>query len=88
MAVNLRNKPIDRRRLDRQSRQSYRPANRIQAHRRAKQYAGMMAQANNMEQFRTEKKPGTGGFTQGLALQQERMRNIGRENRRAKQLRS
>ena len=43
---------------------------------------------NNIEQARTEQKPGTGGFTQGISIQQQRLRDIGEENRRARQLRS
>ena len=41
----------------------------------------------NQDQQRTERKPGTGGFTQGIALQQARLRKEGQELQRAKQLR-
>ena len=88
MAVNLRNKPIDRRRLDAQERQSYKPQQRMKAVQKAKAYRGQLAMQNNIEQARTEQKPGTGGFTQGIGIQQQRLRDIGEENRRARPLRS
>ena len=46
-----------------------------------------MAQSENSDKFRTERKPGTGGFTGGPAIQQQRMREIGDENRRAESFR-
>ena len=88
MAVNLRNKPIDRRRLTAQDRQSYKPQQRMKAVQKAKAYRGQLAMQNNLEQARTEQKPGTGGFTQGIGIQQQRLRDIGTDNRRARQLRS
>ena len=87
MAVNLRSKPIDRRRLSMQDRQSYQPGPRVTAVKRAKQYRGHLAMQRNQDQQRTERKPGTGGFTQGIALQQARLRKEGQELQRAKKLR-
>ena len=87
MAVNLRNKPVDRRRLSVADRKSYKPDMRLKAVQRANAYRGQMAMQNNNDQFRTEQKPGTGGFTQGIARQQERMRIKGQEERRAKSFR-
>lgn len=88
MGTNLRNNPIDRRRLSASDRQSYKPQQRAKAVARAKAYRGQLAMQNNQEQFRTEQKPGTGGFTQGLGIQQQRLRDIGTQNRRSAQLRS
>ena len=88
MAANLRNKPIDRRRLSAADRQTYKPEMRLKAVAKAKAYRGQLAMQNNNDQFRTEQKPGTGGFTQGLGIQQQRLREVGEQNRRSKQLRS
>lgn len=88
MAANLRNKPIDRRRLSAADRQTYQPEMRLKAVAKAKAYRGQLAMQNNNDQFRTEQKPGTGGFTQGLGIQQQRLREVGQQNRRSKQLRS
>ena len=41
----------------------------------------------NMPKNTTDRRPGTGGFTQGIGIQQQRMRNKGAEVRRAKSLR-
>ena len=77
MAVNLRNKPVDRRRLSAVDRKSYKPDMRVKAVKRANAYRGQMAMQNKNEEFRTEKKPGTGGFTGGRAVQQQRLRDVG-----------
>lgn len=87
MAVNLRDKPIDRRRLSAQDRQSYRPGQRAQKVARARARKGYIAQRENMPINSTDRKPGTGGFTQGLAAQQQRVREKGQELTRSKQLR-
>jgi len=86
--VNLRNAPIDRRRLSAADRESYKPQQRLKALAKAKAYRGQLAMMNNRDQFRTEQKPGSGGFTQGLGIQQQRLRDIGSQNRRSAQLRS
>ena len=83
MAVNLRNKPVDRRRLSVADRKSYKPDMRLKAVQRANAYRGQMAMQNNNDQFRTEQKPGTGGFTGGRGVQQARLREVGQQNRRA-----
>lgn len=88
MGTNLRNNPIDRRRLSAADREVYQPAQRAKAVARAKAYRGRLAMQNNRDQFRTEQKPGTGGFTGGPAIQQQRLRDIGTQNRRSAQLRS
>ena len=46
-----------------------------------------MAQLENMPINTTDRKPGTGGFTQGLAVQQQRVREKGQQLKRSKQLR-
>ena len=87
MAVNLRDKPIDRRRLSREDRQSYRPGQRTMKIARARARKGYMSQLENMPKNTTDRKPGTGGFTQGIAIQQQRVRDKGAELKRAKALR-
>ena len=86
MSVNLRTKPIDRRRLSAQDKSDY---NRVRSRKIAGARArrGMMAQRENMPIAHTAQKPGTGGFTQGLSLQQQRNRARGAEVRRSKALR-
>ena len=88
MAVNLRNKPVDRRRLSAQDRKSYKSDMRLKAVKKVNAYRGQMAMQSKNEQSRTEKKPGTGGFTQGPGIQQQRLRDVGTANKRAKTLRS
>ena len=85
---NLRNKPVDRRRVSAQDKESYRPANRAKALSRASQRKGQLAWDNKVQMGRQEQKPGTGGFTSGLAMQQNRNRKKGAEIQRAKQLRA
>ena len=87
-STNLRNKPVDKRRLSAEDRESYRPGNRSQALSRARQRKGQMGWDNKVTRGTQEQKPGTGGFTKGLAAQQERNRAKGAEVRRSKQLRA
>lgn len=86
-STNLRNKPIDRRRLNAQDRAQYNPANRRQAVARARQRKGQLAWQENTKLGRQERNPGTGGFTQGLGIQQQRLREEGAKVERAKALR-
>ena len=85
--TNLRNKPIDRRRLSAEDRAQYDPTPRMKAVSRARQRKGNLAWDNKVEIGRQEQKPGTGGFTSGIALQQQRNREEGAKVRRAKALR-
>tara|TARA_A100000171_G_C2122100_1_gene141366 strand:- start:378 stop:644 length:267 start_codon:yes stop_codon:yes gene_type:complete len=85
--ANLRNAAIDRRRLRENDRVQYKAGDRVSAIKRAKAYRGRMAQQRNSDQFRTERNPGTGGFTQGRAIQQARLREVGDEQRRSESLR-
>lgn len=87
-STNLRNKPVDKRRLSAEDRESYRPGNRSQALSRARQRKGQMGWDNKVIRGTQEQKPGTGGFTKGLAAQQERNRQKGAEVRRSKELRA
>ena len=86
MAVNLRTKPIDRRRLSAQDKSDYNMS-RSKKIAGARARRGAIAQRENMPIAHTTQKPGTGGFTQGLAIQQERTRQQGAEVRRAESLR-
>ena len=85
--TNLRNKPIDRRRLSAEDRAQYNPTNRMKAVSKARARKGKLAWANKTNTGRQEQKPGTGGFTSGLALQQARNREEGAKVRRSKELR-
>ena len=68
-------------------RSSYKPQKRLGAIARAKAFKSSWASQQKRKPFATEQKPGTGGFTQGIARQQERMRIKGMEERRAKSFR-
>jgi hypothetical protein len=86
-STNLRNKTVDRRRLSAEDRESYRPNNRASALAKARQRKGQMGWDNKVTRGTQEQKPGTGGFTKGLAAQQDRNRNEGAKVRRSKALR-
>ena len=86
-APSLRTKPVDRRRLSMSDRASYKPQKRLGAIARAKAFKSSWASQQKRKPFATEQKPGTGGFTQGIAKQQQRMRIKGMEERRAKSFR-
>lgn len=87
-STNLRNKPVDRRRLSAQDRESYQPSNRAGAVAKARARKGQLAWNNKVNVGRQEQSPGTGGFTQGIAMQQQRLRDKGAELERAKELRN
>ena len=86
-APSLRTQPIDRRRLSMSDRSSYKPQKRLGAIAKAKAFKSSWAADKKRKPFATEQKPGTGGFTQGIAKQQQRMRIKGQEERRAKSFR-
>ena len=86
-APALRTQPVDRRRLTMSERATYKPGQRLSAIAKAKAFKSNWAASKQRKQFATEQKPGTGGFTQGIARQQERMRTKGQEERRAKSFR-
>ena len=85
--TNLRNKPIDRRRLSAEDRAQYDPSNRMKAVSKARARKGQLAWNNKVEVGRQEQNPGTGGFTSGIGLQQQRNRDEGAKVRRSKALR-
>jgi hypothetical protein len=86
-STNLRNKPIDRRRLSKQDREQYQPKNRMTAVAKARARKGQLAWKENTKQGRQEHNPGTGGFVQGISLQQARLREEGAKVKRAEALR-
>ena len=86
-APALRTQPVDRRRLSMEERSSYKPQKRLGAIARAKAFKSSWAAEQKRKPFATEQTPGTGGFTQGIAKQQQRMRIKGQEERRAKSFR-
>lgn len=85
--ASLRTKPLDRRRLKASDRQSYKPRKRQSAISKARAYKARWSAQQQRRPFATEQKPGTGGFTQGIARQQQRLREKGMEERRAKSFR-
>ena len=86
-STNLRNKPVDKRRLSAQDKAQYKSGNRQQAVARARQRKGQMAWNDKVRMGKQEQKPGTGGFTSGLGMQIERNRQEGAKVERAKALR-
>ena len=84
MAANLRTATIDRRRKETRG---YNTSNAETAVRRATAYQASNSQSAKAEPFRTEQRPGTGGFGSGLQTQIMRNQKIGDENRRAESFR-
>ena len=87
-STNLRNKPVDRRRLSAEDRQSYRPNNRASALAKARQRKGQMAWDNKVPRGKQERKPGSGGLSMGKGTQAQRQRNESAKVQRSKQLRA
>ena len=87
-STNLRNKPVDKRRLSKEDRSTYQSSNRSSALAKARSRKGQLAWNNSVNLGKQEQKPGTGGFTQGISMQQARLREKGAELERAKQLRN
>ncbi len=88
MAFNLRNTTVDKRRLSAADKEAYRPRTRMAAMKRTSQLRGKMAWENNKPARTQSRREGTGGFTGGIAIQQERMRRKGAELARARQLKA
>ena len=80
--TNLRNKPLDRRRLSKKDREQYNPTNRMQAVAKARARKGQLAWENSVEMGRTEQQTGTGSFTSGLAVQKGGQREAGNKEAR------
>ena len=70
-----------------QDRASYKPSQRLSAIAKAKAFKGNWASNQKRKPFATEQKPGTGGFTQGISVQQQRLREKGQKKRRAESFR-
>ena len=85
--TNLRNKPVDKRRLNAQDRAQYNPRTAAKSVAQARLKRGQLAWENKVPVGRQERRPGTGGFTQGISMQQDRVRNEGAKLARSKQLR-
>ena len=80
-SAGLINTPIDRRYLSDQDKSDYNNSgaygDAARALSRVRQYKGQIAQANNRPPNTQGSTPGTGGFTGGLAIQQQRLRELG-----------
>ena len=70
-----------------QDRAAYKPSQRLNAIAKAKAFKSNWAAGQKRKPFATEQKPGTGGFTQGISLQQQRLREKGQKKRRAESFR-
>ena len=84
--MNLRNKPVDKRRLNAQDRESYRPQARESAIARTKQWRGQLAWNANSPPRTQVHTPGSGGFTMGRQAQAARLREVGAQRDRSKAL--
>ena len=84
---NFKNTPIDRRRLNMRDRDNYNRGggygSEMSAYKRTRAMNAQNALLANRQQSTTTQRPGTGGFTAGLAIQQERYRRMGQENQQA-----
>lgn len=91
MSVNITNPPIDRRRLSAEDRSAYNQSGSHAAAKKAvartKAYRGKQKYESNRPARTQERKPGSGGFAGGVAIQQARLRQLGQENTRAESLR-
>lgn len=84
--MNLRNRPVDKRRLKKEDR-GFNTGRAESALAKARQRRGSIAYQRNKPMRTTEQKPGTGGFTQGLSIQQARLRKVGDNRRRSESFR-
>jgi len=85
--TNLRNKPVDKRRLNAQDKEQYQGRAKAKNVAQARIKRGQLAWENKVDVGRQEQRPGTGGFTAGIHTQQARVRNEGQKLQRSKQLR-
>tara|TARA_R110001592_G_scaffold17968_2_gene75166 strand:+ start:56 stop:340 length:285 start_codon:yes stop_codon:yes gene_type:complete len=86
-STNLRNKPIDRRRLNKQDREQYNPGPRQQAVAKARGRKGQLAYDAHAPRGTQEHKPGTGGISLGRSAQGARQREEGARVERSKSFR-
>ena len=79
---NLRNKPVDRRYLSDKDKSDYNSSGeygrRATALSRARGRKGQMAYQANRPVNTQGRTPGTGGFTQGISIQQKRLAEYGK----------
>ena len=84
-STNLRNKPIDRRYLNKKDRADYNQSgeygNRASALARVRGYKGQMAYDANRPMNTQGRTPGTGGFSAGIGIQQQRLKEVGASRR-------
>ncbi len=66
VAVNLRNSPVDKRRLKKADRETYKPKQAKQALAKVKAWRGQQAWEANRPVSSESKRGGTGGFTQDV----------------------
>ena len=85
--TNLRNKPVDKRRLNAQDRAQYSGRAKAKNVAQARLKRGNLAWENKVNVGKQERRPGTGGFTAGIETQQQRVRDEGQKLQRSKQLR-
>lgn len=86
--ANDRTDQVDLRRLSDQDKHDFQKGGgygeQVSALKRARAYQGNMAYAAKRQEKTTTQTPGTGGMSPGIGIQQERYREIGRENEAAK----
>jgi hypothetical protein len=87
-STNLRNKPVDKRRLSAQDKESYRSGNRSKALSKARQRKGQMAWDNKVQTGTQEHKPGSGGLSMGRNTQGQRQAQESAKIARSKTLRA
>lgn len=83
---NFKNKPTDRRRLNMRDRNDFNRSgygSQLTAYKRARAYNAQERTLRNRQQRTTTQRPGTGGFSQGIGMQQQRYRDIGQQNAQA-----
>jgi len=84
-STNLRNKPVDRRYLSDQDKNDYNQSGeygrRAQALARARGRKGQMAYEANRPMNTQGRTPGTGGFSSGIGIQQQRLKEVGASRR-------
>ena len=85
--TNLRNKPLDRRRLSAEDKAQYQPRQKAKSVAQARRRRGQLAWENKVDRGRQEQKPGTGGISGGRYTQPQRLREKGQELARSRALR-
>ena len=87
----FRSEPIDRRRLNMRDRRDLDKgggyASEVREDNQVRGLKGAIDYAGKQQQNTTPQTPGTGGMTQGLAIQQERQRKMGEAKERAQSFR-